>query len=322
MQIVAAEGPVLDEILSASFEIWNEGLSRKAYPTYYRGQLKTAWGSRHLHRWALVDGDAVLASAKVYELDATLDGRGIRVFGLGAVFTQPQHRGHHHARALLERLLERAAGEGFDLALLFSEIGADYYVSLGFTAIPTFSQSLRVREDARRGAPATLVRAGDDRDMTDIAGMDAVRAEPYRFHLNRDRDFVQYVMAKRRLLAGLGQAGHQHVQFFVAEEGASAVAYVAITQRGDEWTIDAAGDRDPAGARLGAILQALIAREPSQRRPVIRGSLPTNLRPPQVEVVDEQPTGDVMMIRPLTASGTPTAPLGRDDVLYWRGDLF
>src|SRR5581483_9940476 len=275
MEIVAAEGPILDQILSATYDLWHEGLSRKAYTTYYTGQRKTPWGARHLHRWALIDGGAVLASAKVYDLEATLDERPVRVFGIGGVFTQPTHRGRGYARLLLERLIERGASDGFDLALLFSEMGAEYYASLGFTTIPTSTLSLRVREDARRGAPATLVRAGDDRDLADIAAMDAVRAQPFRFHVNRTRDFVQYSIAKRRLLAGLGPAGLRHGQFFIAEEGASAVAYVSIMQRGDEWTIDAAGDRDPAGARLGAIMQALIAREPSERRPTIRGSLPT-----------------------------------------------
>jgi hypothetical protein len=40
---------------------------------------------------------------------------------------------------------------------------------------------------------------------------------------------------------------------------------------GDTWTLEECGDRDPSGAGVGALLQALIAREPSERRPTIRG---------------------------------------------------
>ena len=40
--------------------------------------------------------------------------------------------------------------------------------------------------------------------------------------------------------------------------------------------------RNPSGARVGAILQGLIAREPIERRPVIRGWLPSEVHPPQV----------------------------------------
>ena len=51
-------------------------------------------------------------------------------------------------------------------------------------------------------------------------------------------------------------------EFFVAEEGASAVAYVVLNVNANGWTLEEAGDRDPAGARLGAMLQVLLAREP------------------------------------------------------------
>ena len=322
-RIVPAEGAILDEILSATFDIWHEGLTREAYPRYYKGQLVTPWARNHLRRWALVDAaGAVLASAKAYLFDATLDRRPIRVFGIGAVFTQPEHRGHRYARTLLERMIERAAADGFDLALLFSEIGADYYARLDFSELPAFDLTLRVREDARRGAPATLVRFGDDRDLADVVAMGDVRAAPFRFYLRRTRDVVHYALAKKRLLAGLSAPGERGVQFFVAEEGGSAVAYVVISTRGSMWSVEEAGDRDPAGARLGAILQTLIARDPAEARPTIVAWLPRDLRPPQVDVVTEQPARDVMMIRPLTAKGTPASPLERGDFVYWRADLF
>lgn len=322
MEIVPAEGPRLEEILSATFELWHEGLARADYPRYYRGQLATPWGRERLARWALVDEGQLLASAKTYHFDATLEGRAVRVCGLGAVFTQPAHRGRGHAGRLVERLLARAADDGFDLALLFSEIGSPYYERFGFSTVPTFDLELRVREDPRRGAPAVLVRSADERDLPNVAALDAALASPYRFHLTRDRGLVHYGIVKKRLLAGLGPAGAREVLFDVAEEGASAVAYVLITVHGSQWTIEAAGDRDPAGARVGAILQSLIARHPAEARPTIAAWLPDGLRPPQIEVVAERPSRDVMMIKPLTASGEPSSPLRREDVCYWRADLF
>jgi len=320
--LVDANRADLTGILDATHEIWNEGLDRQAYSRYYTAQLATAWGKGRLSRTALVEEGSVLASAKEYRFDAVLDDRPIRVIGIGAVFTQPLHRRRGHARDLLERLLERAAADGFDLALLFSEIDPDYYARLGFSRVETRELLLRVKEDNRRGAPATLVRAGEDRDLADIAAMNAIRAEPFRFHLNRDRDWIHYSIAKRRLLAGLGPAGLREVQFFVVEEGASAVAYVVILARGDEWVIDQVGDRDPSGARVGAILQTMIARDPAERRPVIKAWLPADFLPPQVEIVSESRPRDVMMIKPLTINGTPQTPLAARDVLYWHGDLF
>jgi predicted N-acetyltransferase YhbS len=325
-EVVAAEGAVLEQIDDAAFDIWHDGLARAAYSRFYAAQIKTAWGSEHLRRWALVDGTEVLASAKTYGFRATLAGRPIHIVGVGAVFTQPKHRGRGHARALVEQLIDRAAADGTDLALLFSEIGPQYYARLGFTPIATTELTLLVTESTRHGAPATLVRGGEERDLADIVGMGRVRAAPYRCHLDRDRDLVHYAVAKKRLLAGFGPSGVREVQFFIAEEGASAVAYVVISRverdGNPEWILEEAGDRDPSGARVGAILQVLIARDPAERRPTIRGWLPAGFCPPQVQIIERRPSSEVMMIRPLSARGTPASPLAEHDLLFWHGDVF
>ena len=131
-ELATANGPILRAVLDATYDIWGEGLTPVAYERYYAAQLATRWASRCLRRFALVEGSDVLASAKLYAFDAMLDGDPIRVVGLGAVFTQPPHRRRGAARELIERLLSRATADGADLALLFSEIGADYYARLGF----------------------------------------------------------------------------------------------------------------------------------------------------------------------------------------------
>lgn len=127
----------------------------------------------------------------------------------------------------------------------------------------------------------TLIRRGEERDLATIVVTGQVRATPFRFHLDRDVDFVQYAVTNKRLLAGLGTAGARQLHFFIAEEGITAAAYVVVSIVGDIWTIEECGDRDPSGARVGAILQALIAREPVERRPTIRAWLPPRFGPPQ-----------------------------------------
>jgi predicted N-acetyltransferase YhbS len=320
--LVPVEGSFLDQILDATYDTWHEGLSRPAYARYYAAQCRTPWGRAHLDRVALVEAGAVLASAKRYRLDAMLDGEPLRVIGIGAVFTQPAHRGRGAARELVERLLETATADGADLALLFSEIDPEYYARLGFTAIDAHDVELRVTESTRHGAPMTMVRGGDDRDLADIVAMSAARAAPYRFHLARDRDLAHYAIAKRRLLAGLGPPGALEVQFFIAEEGASAVAYAVISRRQDRWTIEECGDRDPAGARLGALLQVLIARDPAEQRPVIGASLPDGFVPPQVSVIARRKSTDVMMVRALSGKAAAAAALREPEIVYWRSDRF
>jgi hypothetical protein len=102
-------------------------------------------------------------------------------------------------------------------------------------------------------------------------------------------DFVQYAITKKRLLAGLGTAGARQLHFFIAEEGITAAAYVVVSIAGGTWTVEECGDRDPSGARVGAILQALIAREPVDRRPTIRAWLPRGFVPPPVTILSAKP---------------------------------
>jgi hypothetical protein len=191
----------------------------------------------------------------------------------------------------------------------------------GFDIVPMTDVDIGVAEPPRRGAPMTLIRGGEERDLAAIVAMGRIRADPFRFHLDRDVDFVQYAVTKKRLLAGLGTAGARQLHFFIAEEGITAAAYVVISIVGDMWTLEECGDRDPSGARVGAILQALIAREPVERRPTIRAWLPRGFVPPQVTIVSAKPSTEVMMVRSLGKT-VAHAPLSGDDVLYWRSDIF
>ncbi len=318
MRLVLADGAILTRILDASYAQWNEGLSRAAYGRWWDAQLRTSWGRDHLRRFALVDGEQVLASAKRYDFDAMLDRRPVRVMGIGAVFTQPEHRRAGHARALVEQMVEAGTRDGFDFALLFSEIDPDYYRRLGFEPIDVRDRRVAVVE--KPGAPATLVRCGGDRDLQNIAEIGATATERFRFHVVRPVDLIQYSLVKRRLLAGLGPHGRRELQFFVCEEGTAAVAYVVLTVSENRWTIEECGDRDPAGARVGAILQVLLAREPGVARPRIHGWLPDGFVPPQAQVVSDNPVSEVMMMRVIGAAPLPR--LSRADVMYWHADLF
>jgi GNAT superfamily N-acetyltransferase len=318
--LVPAEGVILERVLDATHSISPEGLSREAYAKFDAAQMKTAWGRHHQRRFALMDGADVLASATRYDLAAVLDERPVRVCGIGAMLTQPAHRAGGHARELVERLLDQAARDGAAMALLFSEMSHEHQPT-GFDLVAMREVELSVAESSRRGAPMTLIRGGEERDLAAIVAMGQVRASSLRFHLDRDVDFVQYAITKKRLLAGLGQAGARQLHFFIAEEGITAAAYVVVSIIGRMWTLEECGDRDPSGARVGAILQALIAREPVEHRPTIRGWLPTGFVPPQVTIVSANPSTEVMMVRSL--GSTVLQPrLSRDDVLYWRGDIF
>lgn len=320
LTLTAASGPALDQILRDTYPIWGGGLTFDAYASYQHGQRRTSWGGAHIERVVLLDGTRPLASAKRYDLSARVDGRIRRVLGIGAVFTPRELRGRGAASALLAHMVDAGNTEGYEFALLFSDVGPALYERLDFVPVPLESATLQVtRYD---GAPAMAVRAGDDRDLPYIAELSAARAAGARFALDRSEDFIRYAITRRRLLSGLGPAGLRQTEFLVAEEGHRAVAYLVCSVHNGQWTIEECGDRDPAGARLGGMLQVMLAREPSLAAPRITSFWPHDLQPPQVQIASRQPTEQVMMIRPLRDRTLPMPPLNASDVLYWHGDLF
>lgn len=317
---VPATGVYLQQILDDTFPLWNDGLDRERYGRFWDAQRLTPWGSAHLDRVALIEDDVVVSSAKRYDLSARIEGRIRRTLGIGAVFTPPARRGRGAARRLLESMLETAEAEGYEYAMLFSEIDPAFYQRLDFVPIPIVESKIDVT--MKGGSPAVLVRGGDDRDIPSVIEMNARRAEGARFALDRSEDWFRYGLSKRRLLAGLGPAGVREVEFLVTEEGHQAVAYVVCSIHGRRWFIEDAGDRDPSGARLGAMLQVMLARTPHLPAPEIRAWLPHDFTPPQVTRVQTQATAGMLMVRPLKDRTLPMPPLDANHVVYWRLDYF
>ena len=320
-QVVPATGAVLEQVLNDTFPLWNDGLSRDNYARQWAAQLKTPWGQAHLDRVALVDGPHVMASAKRYDLSLRIDSRIRRVLGIGALFTAPAHRGRGCARELLTRMLDTAVTDGQEFALLFSEISPAFYERLDFVPVPLLESTFEV-DRKRGGAPAMLVRSGDEKDLPNIVELSAARSAEARLTVDRSEDFIRYGITKKRLASGLAPIGVRDTEFLVVEEGQQAVAYLVCTEEKGRWLIEEAGDRDPSGARLGAMLQVMLARHPGERLPEIKGWWPHGFVPPQMKVVASTPTQEVLMIRPLRDRILPLPPLAAAEVVYWHADYF
>jgi len=321
VEVVPATGELLERILDETFPNWGEGLDRAGYGRYNRAQLGTPWGATHLRRVALVDDGRLLATAKRYELSGRVDGQPVRILGLGAVFTPETERGHGRAGTLLRRLLDEAAAEGFGLALLFSEIDPRYYEHLGFSRLPIDQVALSVRPGTRKGTPMIPLRSGDFGDLPSLVEMNAAQDAGYRFSLARDTEYIRHAITKKRLLAACGRLGHRTVEFLVVEEGGRAAAYAVLFEVGEFAMVTECGDRDPSGSRVGALLQAVLARDPS--RPLrVRAWWPPDFRPPQVDVVAHEVPPITMMMRPLGPHVWPDPPLEVSDIRWWHADAF
>lgn len=205
--------------------------------------------------------------------------------------------------------------------MLFSEIDPAFYERLDFVPVPLVESTLEI-DQKRGGAPAMLVRSGDDRDIPSIAEMSAARTSTARLAMERSEDLIRFQITRKRLISGLAPTGHRNNEFLVVEEGSQAVAYLVMTEQDGRWMIEEAGDRDPSGARLGAILQVMLARYPSERLPEIKTWWPQSLLPQQVKIAAASPSPSVLMIRPLRDRILPLPPIAAPDVVFWHSDYF
>jgi hypothetical protein len=90
------------------------------------------------------------------------------------------------------------------MALLFVTTDGTCDVPDGFGVITTVDVELTVAESSRHGAPMTLVRGGEDRDLAAIVAMGQARAvhcDSTLIEIDRDVDLVKHVIIKKRLLA-------------------------------------------------------------------------------------------------------------------------
>lgn len=312
--IELADSPLLEQVLDDTYDLWGDGLSRKAYGLWNLAQMKTAWGKKNLARVGFVEEGQVVASAKRYLFDAVIGGQQARVLGIGAVFTPEAHRGHGLAPKLIEAMIADGQARGCTVALLFSEIGAAYYTRLGFTVVPRRMVTIDVPR-TRRGAPATMVRAADPLDLPEMSALSMTYAHDASFALSRTPDLIDFGITRRRLRAGLGPAGLRQVEVFVAEEGYRAAAFIIVSRGPEGVVLEDCGDRDPSGARIGALLEAYVERDPSQGDRTLRAWLPPGLHPPQVHLSAPFEAPEVMMVRHL-----PTRPPAHPT--WWPLDVF
>lgn len=301
------------------YRAWLAASGRRRYEA---ALLKTAWGRFNIRPVVLTEHGVQRASATRYDCLGVLDRRPVRVRAFGDVTAPGTSPADMRARqAFVEHMVSDARTSGVEVALLFSAFDPEWCRVNGFVDITPSTLTLEVKPGHRPGAPMVMLRAGEDRDLPAIAAMGQIQAAPFRFSLDRGVDFIHHGIISRRLLAGLTPAGGRELHFFVIEEGSTAVAYVVLSAESGEWWIEACGDRDPSGHRVGCILQALVARDPSVPPTRIRGWLPECLVPPQVTVVGRERTPATVMAA-MIAPHAAKHRLAADDVLFWKADVF
>ena len=205
--------------------IWGGGLNPDRFVAFQRRLADSREAGERYHLFGLFDGDRLLSAMKVYDLRGSYAGAALRVFGIGAVYTPPDLRRRGHARRMLELALADHRERGYDAAMLFSDIGGNYYQRLGFR--PLESEECTVDADQ-------LPRGGSVQSAPDEASLARVFAQARggsdELALARDGWVLSFQLRRLRELARARGMGEPEWGIHLAQSGGEAAAMVRLSR--------------------------------------------------------------------------------------------
>jgi len=149
----------LTSILMESHSIWGKGFAKDDYLKFNLRLRKRPWSKYHFRHLVLLDRvRRPICSCKVYEMNALVKSKPVRLAQLSSLFTPAQRRKHGFADELMKRLMSRLKEEGFSLAVLFSEISPDFFKRYGFREIEKYDLLFDLVIPAEPKRKVTVVR--------------------------------------------------------------------------------------------------------------------------------------------------------------------
>jgi len=296
-------------ILRESHALWGAGLSLGDYVAMWEELAESPWG-RACYAWrALVDDEGhVLSSLKLYRPMLRLDGAPVRVCAIGAVFTPRRLRRRGLAAMLIRECLDEAERRGDGAALLFTDIGTEYYRALGFVALPcedvVGSLSGASLDKAARG---TTLRAMTHDDLPQVGRAHDLGCAHRPIAVLRDRAHWEFLLLRAGTFFSRLDHSDLARRFMIAVESGHPVGYLVGVIGPGEWNLREARAFDGDPATLGRILAAGAAEAAAASASTVWGWIPRDLWPavPAWRLRSQPRLRAIPMLRPLGGRAFP-----------------
>ncbi|MGH7790571.1 MAG: GNAT family N-acetyltransferase, partial [Candidatus Binatia bacterium] len=159
-----------------------------------------------------IDHGRMVSTLQVFRKLVRVDGRLLRVGGVGNVYTDPAYRDRRLAGGLLERAIAAMDRQGFDASLLFA-VKLDFYAHYGWRSSP---RHLTFIEPGGGGARTAVESFDAGRDLAAVAAVYAAYSSGVAGATERDGAYWR---------GQLGYAGNPDERFVVARRGGAIIAY-------------------------------------------------------------------------------------------------
>lgn len=228
----------LTAVLMESKGVWGAGFSTEDYLKYNLRLRKHPWCRQNFRHLVLLDKmSRVRSSVKVFELEATSKDRKLKLAELSEMFTPGQSRRRGFAGALMDMLLARLKDEGFDLAVIFSDLPARFFTRLGFREIEKYDLAFDLVIPAE---PRKKIIEARHKVPEAIRALYQKSCSP-DFHVERSADYWDLLRFKKTILNRL-QWDLGRESLHMCEDGS---AYAWIWWTGQRMEIKEAAYKTP-----------------------------------------------------------------------------
>ncbi|HEY9677387.1 MAG TPA: GNAT family N-acetyltransferase [Drouetiella sp.] len=232
MTITQADWSDILTVLHESREIWSPGLQKDQYQDYIWRSINHPWARRNYKFIVLKEHGRIVCSCKLYDVSLNSRGESYRFGGIGAVYTMKQARGQGFASKMIQSVLDACSEDGYDGAILFSDISPDFYAQFGFLEFGAadFGANLP-RSPEFKDYVAPEVAYVEDSDVQNMIRIYKrwQRSQPFAF--DRDEKYLDYKLAKERYLADHSTLAWPRLEITYALENGTQTGY-ALTERG------------------------------------------------------------------------------------------
>jgi GNAT superfamily N-acetyltransferase len=259
--------------------IWGGGLNPERFISFQRRLADSPEAGRRYRLLGLFESDRLLSAMKAYELHGTYAGSSLRLLGIGAVYTPPGLRRRGHARRMLELAIDDYRSRGFDAALLFSDIGGEYYERLGFRGVRS-DECVAEAADLPRATPRGTVAAGDEASLVRVFARS--RSGNGELSLARDGWVLSFQLRRLRELARARAAGEPEWGVRITSDAGEAAAMLRVARDAVD-VLDAGWTHDSLREPLLAALRDFLLRNGRSRLRLwpahqLRGLFPAEAR--------------------------------------------
>jgi predicted N-acetyltransferase YhbS len=246
----------IEAIYRESHALWGAGLGFSDYVQFWADVRETGWARDHYRHLVWGEGrGAVLSSLKLYRPEVRVGTRRLRVAGIGAVFTPVRHRRKGHGAAMLRALLDESRQRGDAFAILFTDIGTEYYARLGFRELPARESWGRLPARARATSGLSL-RPMTMQDLAEVRLAHDAWCTPRSFAFLRDQEQWAYLLVRAASFYRRYDGSDLAQRYRLALRDGRFCGYLVAVEGVGQWVVREAGALDGDLDVMADILRA------------------------------------------------------------------